>query len=356
MKNVALVAMLVTLVLGNWTVATAALPIGSRPPAFIGTANDWINSAPLTWEKLRDKVVLVDFMEYTCVNCIRTFPYLKAWNARYAPYGLVIVGIHTPEFGFSTKKANVAQAVKRFGLTYPVLNDPESKNWNAYHESFWPSKYLVDQQGILVDEHTGEGDYQQTEKLIQQLLLKTHPAAKFPEPFAPVRPGDVPGAVCRAETGELYANPNYTFLGNPPAGWHTDQVATFADRDGHADGKIYANGPFYTRYQSLQHARATTDLSDYILIPYHATEVNVVINRPNNRDYHVYLFQDGKPIPRNEKGDDVRYDARGSYLDITEPRMYNVIRAPFGAHDLKLASDSPDFDLYSFTFSGCAQK
>ena len=102
--------------------------------------------------------------------------------------------------------------------------------------------------------------------------------------------------------------------------------------------------------------RATTDLSDYILIRYHGTEVNTVVNRPNDRDYRVYVTLDGQPIPQSDKGDDIQYDARGSYFEVTSPRMYNLIRGANGAHELKLASDSPDFDLYSFTFSGCPQQ
>lgn len=103
MKHLALCVVIFAVMLGGCR-TEAALPAGARPPAFIGSANDWINSPPLTWEGLRGKVVLVDFMEYTCVNCIRTFPYLKAWHDRYSPYGLVIVGIHTPEFGFAFKR------------------------------------------------------------------------------------------------------------------------------------------------------------------------------------------------------------------------------------------------------------
>jgi len=337
-------------------VAQAALPADSHPPAFIGTADDWINSPPLTWQELKGKVVLVDFWEYTCVNCIRTFPYLKAWYQRYAPYGLVIIGIHTPEFGFSADKENVAAAAKREGLKYPILNDLESKNWRAYDENFWPSKYIFDQSQRLVSQHAGEGGYQSTERLIQKLLLKTHPSAKFPPPLPPQRPGDRPGVVCQSETPELYANPNYDFLANLPRGWTTDQVANCVDRGRHQDGKVYANGAFITRYQSLQHARTTKDLKDYIAIRYHATEVNVVVNRPQNRDYTVYATLDGKPIPKSDQGNDIKYDARGSYFVVNAPRMYNVIRGPFGTHGLKLASDSTGFDLYSYTFSGCPQK
>lgn len=335
---------------------SADIPIGSRPPAFIGSSGDWIDSKPLTWTQLRGKVVLVDFWEYTCVNCIRTDPYLKTWYQRYEPYGLVIVGIHTPEFGFSAEKSNVAAAAKRQGLTYPILNDPASKNWNAYNESFWPSKYLFDQEGRLVFHHAGEGNYQETERMIQKLLLKNHPNAKFPAPLTPVRPGDIVGAGCRSDTEELYTNPSYSFVANLPHGWQRDKMTVFVDSGRHIDGKVYANGSFITRYQSLQHSRTTTDLRDYVVIRYHGTEVNAVVNQPNGRSYKVYTTLDGKSIPQSGKGDDIRYDSRGSYFLVDSPRMFNVIRGNYGTHELKLASDSPDFDIYSYTFSGCSQR
>jgi thiol-disulfide isomerase/thioredoxin len=338
------------------TAAIASIPNGTRPPAFIGSPDRWINSAPLTWNKLRGKVVLIDFWEYTCVNCIRTDPYLRTWYQRYSPYGFVIVGIQTPEFAFSAETKNVAAAAKRDELKYPILNDPESKNWKAYKESFWPSKYLFDQNGRLVYQHAGEGNYQETERAIQKLLLKSHPGAKFPAPLAPVRPGDVPGAACRRETPELYVNPSYGFLANLPGGWKMDQVASFVDHGHHVDGKIYANGSFITRYQSLQHAKATRDLRDYVAIAFNASEVNVVINQPHGRDYKVYATLGGKEIPKAGKGDDIHYDSRGSYLLIDAPRMFNVYRGDFISGELKLASESPDFDIYSYTFSGCTQR
>jgi thiol-disulfide isomerase/thioredoxin len=353
-KKLLLAFLLAVAVLGA---ARADLPPGAAPPAFIGGAQDWINTPPLTWKALRGKVVLIDFWEYTCVNCIRTDPYLKAWYERYQPYGFVIVGIQTPEFGFSAIKANVEAAAKRAGLKYPILNDPASKNWTAYHENFWPSKYLFDQSGHLVLQHAGEGAYQDTERAIQRLLRKTHPDAKFPAVLPPQTPWDEYRADCRDDTPELYANPAYGFLANLPDGWERDKASTFSDRTRrHSDGKIYANGPFFTRYQSLQHARATKELQDYILIQYHGTEVNVVVNRPSDRDYKVYALLDGNPIPKASRGDDVKDDARGTYFAVDEPRMFNVIRSAYGSHELKLASDSPDFDLYSYTFSGCPQK
>ena len=170
-----------------------------------------------------------------------------------------------------------------------------------------------------------------------------------------MRPGDNPDVMCRRDTGELYVNPTYKFLANLPHVWEMDKTAEFEDPGSHSDGKIYAQGPFITRYQSLQHARKTSDLRDYVVIRYHGTEVNVVVNLPANRSYKVYATLDGKPIPKKDKGDEISYDSRGSYFDATYPGMYNVIRGPYGEHQLKLASDSTDFDIYSYTFSGCPQ-
>ncbi len=272
---------------------------------------------------------------------------------RYHPYGFEIIGIHTPEFAFDQNPKLVAQGAKFFGLSYPILNDPNSVNWNLYNEKYWPSKYLFDQNGHLVEQHPGEGNYRETELTIQRLLKRTYPNVKFPAPLAYQEPGDAPNAVCREDTPELYANPTRGFLGNLPSGWKQDRVTSFKDGTPKRVDKIYAQGPFYTRYQSLQHARATKDLADGIALRYRGTEVNVVLNRPEGKDYRVYAAVDGKPIPAELQGGDVHRDARGTYLEVNFARMYNVIHGPYGEHTLRLASDSPEFDLYSFTFSGC---
>jgi len=338
--------------------ARAELPLGALPPPFIGSADDWINTPPVTWKELEGKVVLVDFWEYTCVNCIRTYPYLKAWNERYSPYGLVIVGIHRPEFDFAKSKANVAAAAKRQGLTYPILNDPDYKNWKAYHEHSWPSKYIFDQSGKLVDQHVGEGAYQQTEELIQRLLHKTHPEAKFPKPLPPQKPGDDPKVKCHLSTEELYTNPHpaYDDIANLPQEWDWNKPITFSDRKPHVEGKLYYQGVFVPKRQRLQHGQKTEHLENTVALRYRATEVNVVLNGPSREPYRVYVTLDGGPVPRAIQGDDTRRDARGTYIEVDAPRMYNLIRSPFEGHEIVLASNSPDFDLYSYTFSGCPQK
>src|SRR5436309_1909977 len=163
-----------------------ASQLGKVPLKDYGAAPDvrdvsaWINSRPLSLPKLRGKVVLVDFWTYSCINCLRTLPYLKAWDARYRSKGLVILGVHTPEFAFEHDLGNVRAAVKRLGVSYPVALDNSYGTWKAYSNNYWPADYLVDQAGRVRDVHFGEGDYAQTERNIR-LLLEAGKAGRLPQ-------------------------------------------------------------------------------------------------------------------------------------------------------------------------------
>ena len=141
---------------------------GVAPPLHAGGA--WINTKPLTLASLRGKVVLVDFWTYSCINCLRTLPHLKAWYAAYHKKGLVIIGVHTPEFAFEHVTSNVQAAVKRLGIAYPVMQDNDYKTWDNYANEYWPAEYLIDKQGHVRHTHFGEGEYPQTEALIRRLL------------------------------------------------------------------------------------------------------------------------------------------------------------------------------------------
>jgi cytochrome c biogenesis protein CcdA/thiol-disulfide isomerase/thioredoxin len=145
-------------------------------PSFEG-ATQWFNSPPLTSESLRGKVLLVDFWTYSCINCLRTLPYLKAWDEKYRDQGLVIVGVHTPEFAFEKDPRNVGQAISDLGIKYPVVMDNRYAIWNAYNNQYWPAHYLIDAQGHIRDQHFGEGAYDETERIIQTLLKEAHRGA-----------------------------------------------------------------------------------------------------------------------------------------------------------------------------------
>jgi thiol-disulfide isomerase/thioredoxin len=149
-----------------------AAAIGQPAPEFAGI-NQWLNSEPLTMQQLRGKVVLVDFWTYDCINCINTLSHVVQWHDKYKDKGLVVVGVHTPEYAFERKTDNVRAALKRFDIRYPVAQDNRYATWNAYGNRYWPAFYLVNKKGQVVYTHFGEGRYEQTEAKIQQLLAQS---------------------------------------------------------------------------------------------------------------------------------------------------------------------------------------
>ncbi|MGE5392474.1 MAG: thioredoxin family protein [Candidatus Saccharibacteria bacterium] len=178
----------------------------SRAPEFTGITH-WFNSKPLTLKELQGKVVLVDFWTFSCVNCLRTMPYLRRWHKAYSDKGLVIVGVHTPEFEFEKRPENVETAIRRLRIEYPVALDPDFGTWNAYANRYWPAHYLIDQKGNIVHEHFGEGGYDETEETIRKLLgmNKTEDDLKFE-----------PAHIGRVATPEIYWGlSRLQWLGNP---------------------------------------------------------------------------------------------------------------------------------------------
>jgi cytochrome c biogenesis protein CcdA/thiol-disulfide isomerase/thioredoxin len=182
--------------------------------------SSWINSSPLTMEALRGKVVLVDFWTYSCINCLRTLPYLKSWYTRYSKDGLVILGVHSPEFAFEHDRGNVQAAVKRLGIRWPVALDNDFATWTAYRNQYWPADYLIDREGRLRDAHFGEGDYTRTESEIRTLLATSLPPAldepdrtptelRTPESYLGyTRIGNYDGSTLHPDTPAVYRFPS----------------------------------------------------------------------------------------------------------------------------------------------------
>jgi thiol-disulfide isomerase/thioredoxin len=168
---VLLAGVLASAVIGAGAVPSGAAKSGAIAPEFTGIEK-WLNGPPLSMQQLRGKVVLVDFWTYSCINCINTLPYVKAWYQRYGSEGLVVVGVHTPEYPFERSTANVEAAVERFGIRYPVAQDNQYATWGAYNNQYWPALYLIDKNGRIDYVHFGEGDYAQTEARIKALLAQ----------------------------------------------------------------------------------------------------------------------------------------------------------------------------------------
>ncbi len=316
----------------------------------------WLNAEPLTMKGLRGKIVLVDFWEYTCVNCLRTLPYVEEWYRRYAPYGLVVVGVHTPEFAFGRDRAHVARAVKDLGVTYPVVLDNDYEVWRLYANSYWPRKYIVDADGKVVYDHIGEGGYAETEEFLQKLIREQNPAAKLPPVMAPARPEDKPGAACYPRTPELYAGYARGRYGNRGA-IREEEAANYRDEGRHAEGALYLSGRWRLGAEEATYEGAGDGTGGYMLLPFTATEVNAVMQAPGGKEVRVYVTKDGEPLARGEAGADVSYDEAGSYIAVSFGRMYRIYNsADYGSAEVALKSAGAGVAVFAFTFGSCAVK
>lgn len=317
----------------------------------------WINSPPLSLRQLRGKAVLIDFWDYTCVNCIRTLPYLEAWHERYREMGLVVIGVHTPEFTFAQYESNVERGVAEFGLTYPVVVDSNYELWNAFANRYWPAKYLIDKDGYLRYAHFGEGAYGETETAIQQLLGEINPAIALPEVMTALRPEDSPGAVCYQPTPELYLGHRRGRLGNPE-GLQEDKTAEYSLPAALEEGLCYLDGRWASTAEYLE--ALPEQNPSRLLLKYSASGVNLVMAPLRTSSCEVELRQDGRPLAQLQATRDTQF--RGgeaepeSYIVVDRARMYTLLdNRGFGPHTLELACRTPGLAVFAFTFTGCVR-
>lgn len=311
----------------------------------------WLNGTPLTPDALHGRVVLVDFWEYTCINCLRTLPYLHEWYRRYRDDGFVIVGVHTPEFGFSGKRDNVEAAAKRLGVTWPIVLDDRDAIWKRYGNESWPHEYLFDREGRLVESFTGEGGYPQTEAQIQALLKQSNSSLSMPPVMAllPQDSYDKPGAVCYPKTDEILVGrggiANLRSVGNPA------QESNFVyDGSTPNDGSVYLQGYWHVTPE----AAVSGESNGFLVLRYHAIEL-VAVLRPERGSVRVNVSQDGRPVPKEDAGKDLRYETGGnSYADVDAPRAYDLItNARFGDHTIRLTPRADGLGVYDFAFESC---
>jgi len=306
----------------------------------------WIQGGPVSIKALRDKaVVLVDFWDYTCVNCIRTLPYVEGWSRRYLKDGLVIVGVHAPEFSFAREGPHVKAAVAEFGLDYPIVLDNDYAIWRAYSNRFWPAKYLLDAKGRIRYYHFGEGGYQESELAIQNALRDMNPALSLPPPMDPVRDSDAQGAVCYRVTPEMYLGHARGQFGNP-AGVVRDRPQDYADPGRHAEGLSYLGGRWRVEQES---ARAEAPNAT-IALRYTSKDVNLVMAPPAGAVAQVEIATGAD----QKLGDDVKTASGRPMVTVDRPRMYNLIANGSvlpGALELKMLQAG--VAAYAFTFVSC---
>jgi thiol-disulfide isomerase/thioredoxin len=311
---------------------------------------------------LRGKVVLVDFWEYTCINCIRTFPYLRRWNELYTPAGLTVIGVHTPEFAFAKNPANVVDAVKRFGFSFPVVLDNDQTIWNAFHNAAWPADFLIDKGGRIAYMHIGEGDYGDTELAIRKLLKEARPSLDFSNPRYAIPPdanADMDASACRRATPETYLGfARAGNLSNPGGEDETQEIHYVAPQALPLDN-FALDGDWKAGAEFVRHVRSSAQPKDAVELHYQAKSVYLVAGSDDGSPKPLYVIQDGKPLPPNGRGVDVQADANGgSYIALGSKRMYYVVNNPdFGEHTLALSTSEPGVSLYSFTFgNNCENK
>jgi len=300
-------------------IAAGAASAASDVPAF--KVERWVSSAPLTADMLRGKVVLVDFWEYTCVNWIRTSPYVKAWHRDYADRGLVVVGVHAPEFEFGKRAENIDRGIRDHGLTYPIALDNDFATWRAFRNDAWPTKYLFDARGRLVKRWVGEGGYRDIEAEIRRLLVAASPGTKLP----PISPE----ATAFAKTGE----PSYAGI--------TGETYVGAER--REPGTVTLEGSWQSSRQYLELQNGTGK----IILPFTAGEVNVVMQPGASGNAAVAVLLDGKPVGE-ARGADVGPDGVARFDRSGMIRL--VARAPRGKHVLTLVASDPGLRAYVFTF------
>jgi thiol-disulfide isomerase/thioredoxin len=306
----------------------------------------WVRGPEVSVKFARGAVVLVDFWESTCVNCLRTLPYLKAWHERYAGRGLAMVGVHTPEFEVTADPAVVEAAVEAEGIPYPVLLDADRQTWSLFANRYWPSLYLIDARGYLRYERFGEGAYGETEEWIQRLLREAGDTAPMPELLEPVREEDRPGAVCHAATREALAGWHRGRLLAPEGYRPGEEVDHRPREEGPAPpGMFTARGRWFHAAEYLEAREAGAELE----LVCEAAGVNAVVAPAGELEVEV----DGAPVPAGERGEDVEERAGRTFAAWHRPRMVRLVASnDFRRRRLRLRFP-PGVRVYAFSFETC---
>ncbi|MBD3167977.1 MAG: phytase [candidate division Zixibacteria bacterium] len=320
-------------------------------------SKSWFNTEPLKLKKLKGKLVLVDFWDYTCVNCLRTLPYLKLWHERYADKGLVIIGVHAPEYEFARKENNAAEAVRALGIEYPVVLDNEYETWEKYANRYLPQKYLIDSYGYINHEQIGEGGYRKMEERIQQLLREIDYNMELPPVAGALREIDQPGAICYESTPELYLGYRKARIGSMPE-LVFGKSEEYTAPEQFEEGFVFLNGLWNVQDEYVKHARKTDVHDDYIGLKYRASEVNMVVSPGEENGYNrykAYVTLDGDYLTPDEAGDDIEYGHDGeTYIIVDTPRLYNLVNSSrYGENVLKVHFKNEGLEVYSFTFGSC---
>ncbi len=313
----------------------------------------WFNGEPVPVSALRGRVILIHFWDYTCVHSLRTFPYIRAWWRTYRDFGLEVIGVHTPKFPFGRDPGEVQRAVNRLKIEYPVVMDNGSLIAERYGSRAWPSLSLVDKNGFLRLQSTGEGDYGAIEHSIQSLLYDAGVEGDLPLPVGVLRAEDRPGAVCYRATPELYTGYLRGSLGNVE-GYTPESGITYRDPEMYLDGRFYLQGTWLNGRTSIRFA-GEPGTEGSLIVLYRGVEVSAVLSPEGTQGAEMEVLQDGRPLASGVAGADVRIDPRGRCrVALDGPRSYDLVKnQEFGEHVLRLTTAAGGCSVYSLTFVSC---
>ena len=319
------------------------LPVEGSLPSLDG-AVQWLNSPPLTADALKGKVVVVDFWTYSCINCLRALPYVKEWAEKYKDHGLVVIGVHAPEFAFEKDPANVKKAVADLGVTYPVALDNNYAIWRGFNNHYWPAHYFIDAQGKIRHHHFGEGDYDGSEKIIRQLLAEAGQT-------------DLPAEGMAVKAAGAQAAPDLANTQSPETYVGFERAENFASPGGavenaphlYAASKLGLNQWSLTGEWTVGAERAVLDKKDgTIAYHFHARDLHLVLGPSGDALVHFRVTIDGR-APGDDHGADIDADGNGT---ITGQRLYQLVRqaGPVADHVFEIRFSDPGAQAYAFTF------
>ena len=314
-----------------------------KAPELVGI-DYYLNTTPEELTKqIKDKVVLYDIWTYSCINCVRTLPYITAWNEKYSDQGLLIIGIHSPEFEFEKESDNVKMAIDKYGIRYPVVLDNDMETWKAFENRYWPRKYIADHEGYIRYDHIGEGAYQETEKIIQQLLDERSKSLGIEIPTTESLVDIESFEHTMFRTPELYFG--YQFAQNrnqlgSDEGFQPNKIVTYSEPKDIDLHKFYLTGEWLNHEDSMELISDTGSIK----LLYNAKEVNIV----TENDANLEIFLDDKPLDFKYSGSDI---ISGNVLTVSEPNLYNIIDSETSAsHVMEIKITGKGFQIFTFTF------
>lgn len=314
-----------------------------KAPNLVGIS-DYLNTTPEKLSKdMENKVILYDIWTYSCVNCIRTLPYITAWDEKYTDQGLLIIGIHSPEFEFEKNAENVQVAMEKYGIGYPVVLDNDMKTWKAFENNYWPRKYIADHQGNLRYDHIGEGGYKETEKIIQQLLEERSKAMKIEAMSSTSLVSIEEFEHTLFRSPELYFG--YKFAQNrnqlgSEEGFQHGKIVKYHEPNNIKLNKFYPVG----NWNNLEDSMELTETNGSIKVSYTAKEVNIVTE--NYAELEIFI--DGIPLTKEHQGTDI---VEGNKLKVVNPGMYNIVSDETSStHIMEIKIQGEGFRIFTFTF------